>query len=229
MSTRFFSFLLFIFSFSLVAQTNDIFLQREERQGNLFFKVGVEYRVTPIYSVPVGGFLNAGGFYTNVDGLHNGTAISYGIEYFISKSLSISFVNSLRHEPFLYPFRSIETDFGAIKPESALLLGFHGYFDYHIRLFRQGELFFRLGISTYNGGSEFIYKQSFFNDEGEPDGAIDLTGNFKNTGINGAMGYSKDKIKFLIGVYTSQGGTFFTSSFDIFTPYIKLTYTFGKL
>ena len=223
------SFILLLFSFSLLAQNSEVYSIPSERKGKLFFKIGSEYRLTPAYLVPGSSINNQLGFYTNVDILHNGMALSYGVEYFLSKSLSFSVVNSLRYKPFLYPFRTIESNFGAEKAEATLLLGFHGYLDYHIPLFKESELFLRLGISTYNGGSEFVIKQTVFNSDGEPEFASSGDASFKNTGYNFALGYSKNRIKLLAGVYTSEGGTFFTSSFNIFTPYIKLDYVLGKL
>lgn len=189
----------------------------------------MEYRVTPFYKSDEMEQRNLAGSFTNVDNLHRGPAFSYGIEMFLSKKLSFNLQHSLRRSLVILPFGTIEDDFGINTAEKELLMGFHGFFDYHIRVFSESELFFRLGFSTYNGGSNYVLKSTIVNEQNEIIAQPEFQGSFDNEGLNLGVGYAKNQFKFLIGMYSSRGNVYYNSTFPIYTPYLKLSYNLVNL
>ncbi len=201
----------------------------ETRKDNITLKVGMEYRVTPFYKSDETLERNLAGSFTNVDNLHRGPAFSYGIEMFLSKKLSFNLQHSLRRSLVTLPFGTIEGDFGINTSENELLMGFHGFLDYHIRVFSKSEFFFRLGFSTYNGGSNYVIKSTIFNEQNEIISQPEFQGSFDNEGLNLAVGYAKDQFKLVIGIYSARGNVYYNNTFPIYTPYLKLSYNLVNL
>jgi len=108
-------------------------------------------------------------------------------------------------------------------------MGFHGFFDYHIRIFSKSELFLRIGFSTYNGGSNFVVKSTVFDEQNEINVQPEFQGTFDNEGLNLGLGYTKNQFKLLIGVYSARGNVYYEHSFPIYTPHIKLNYNLLSL
>lgn len=217
------------FSTGLFSQFSTSYADFETRKGNITLKAGIEYRVTPFYESDEMTQRNLAGSFTNVDNLHRGPAFSYGLEVFLSRKLSFNLQHSLRKSLIVLPFGTIEGDFGINTAEEELLMGFHGFFDYHIQIFSESELFFRLGFSTFNGGSNFVVKSTIFDEQGEIFAQPQFQGSFDNEGLNLGLGYAKNQFKLLLGVYTSRGNVYYGRSFPIYTPYIKLSYNLIKL
>ena len=87
---KYFSFLLIciICSLSVNAQNEDF---REVRKGKLFFKLGTEYRITPL---PIKAGRRPEARFTNPELQNSGVAIHYGLDFFATKNLSFGFANS---------------------------------------------------------------------------------------------------------------------------------------
>ncbi len=201
----------------------------ENRKGRVTLKVGMEYRVTPFYESGENIRRNLAGSFTNVDNIHRGPAFSYGLELFFSRKLSFNIQHSIRRTLITLPFRQIDENFGLKTAENEFLSGFHGFFDYHIRVFPESELFFRLGFSTYNGGSNFVVKSTSFNQQDEIVNQAEFQGSFDNEGLNLGIGYAKNQFKVLIGMYSSRGNVYYSRTFPIYTPYLKLSYNLVNL
>lgn len=217
-----------IFSFFSFSQNKPSYSNFETRKGTIVLKVAAEYRVTPFYSEEE-AFSNSAGRFTSVDFLKSGEAFSYGLEAFLSKKLSFNVQHSLRRSLVVLPFGAIENNFGIAETDEKILMGFHAFFDYHIQLFKESEIFIRLGVSTFNGGANFVTKQTFFDEAGEIAAQPEFQGNFNNEGFNFGMGYAKDRFKLFLGLYTERGNVFFSRAFPIYTPYIKLSYNIINL
>ena len=228
---KYFSILIFLSSFFLSSQQNksDNLDLNINRKGQLYFKLGSEFRITPI-PYKSSEISNVGAF-TNVDQLHSGPALSYGLEFFINKNFSIGLDHSFRYDTVLYDFDPLNTSFSAQKSQKELLQGFHLYFTKYFKISaKDGEIFVRAGLSSFNGGSEFLLVEPLGLDvEDDPIVTFQTQVNFVNFGTNLAVGYRKKKVSALIGFYFSNGGTFFERDFQIATPFLKLTYDLGKL
>lgn len=225
---KFFVIVLFIAPLFLISQE---FKKKDfsaNRKRQLFFKVGSEFRVTP---VPYGNRVpDPATSFTNVDQLHAGPAFSYGLEFFTSENFSIGLDHSFRYDTVLYDFNQTGENFVALKSEKELLQGFHLYLTKYFKIFKEGEIFVRFGISSFNGGSEFFLVEPIGDDgEGNPLLFTQTQRTFANFGPNLAIGYNKNRVSMIGGVYLQSGGTFYTTSFPIIVPYLKLTYNIGKL
>ena len=218
-----------LFTTELFSQFSPSYADFETRKGNITLKVGMEYRVTPFYKGDEMMQRSLAGSFTNVDNLNRGEAFSYGLEMFFSRKLSFNLEHSLRRSVVILPFGTVEGDFGINTAEKELLMGFHGFFDYHIQVFPKSELFFRLGFSTYNGGSNFVVKSTSFNQQDEIVNQAEFQGSFDNEGLNLGIGYAKNQFKVLIGMYSSRGNVYYSRTFPIYTPYLKLSYNLVNL
>lgn len=202
----------------------------KNRGGKLFFNVGSEFRITPIPHDD--SFPESATFFTNIDFLHSGPALSFGLEFFIKKNLSLSLDHSLRYDTLLYNLNELGENFAARKTEKELLHGFHLYFTRYFKLSSKSnkEIFIRAGLSSFNGGSQFLLVEPVGDDgTGNPVTFFQTQVDFVNFGPNIAVGYRNNRLTVLAGLYFSNGATFFQRNFRIVTPYIKLTYTLGKL
>lgn len=200
----------------------------KNRKGSLFFNVGTEYRLTPL---PQNGYIeDTASFFTNVDLIHSGPAISYGFEYFTSPNFSIELNHSLRIENILYPVYEIERDFGAELTKNALLHGLHFGGNKYFKISDKGFLFIRAGFSSFNGNSHFLLKRPVsFDENGQADFWFDTEETFWNVGTHFAVGYQSNRVRVVVGAYLSNGSRFYNGNFRIVTPYAKLTYTLGKM
>ncbi|MGB3606447.1 hypothetical protein, partial [Psychroserpens sp.] len=146
---------------SLSAQEMN-YLDKENRGGQLFFKVGSEYRITPLpTSAPP-----SQNVFVNTDLQNSGVAFAYTLDMFVTKNLSIGFSNSFRYD-YLGGIAEFEGDIGAQPENRGLIIGYHFYLDYHFKVFKESELFLRLGRSLLNRGTVIDSKKTFFNAEGE--------------------------------------------------------------
>ena len=156
-----------IFAFLICVNTfaqNDDF--RTGRRGKLFFSVGTEYRITPLPTNDGVG-KNPLASYTNSDRQNSGATIFYNLDYFVTKKLSLGFSHSFRYALLNYSDTfDIEGNFGQIKADYTLMMGYHFYLDYHFKVFKKAELFARVGISLINRNSQFTLKETFFDSQG---------------------------------------------------------------
>ena len=216
---------LFLFSFlSIQAQDSDF---RLERKGKLFFNVGVEYRITPLPTDGVGTIPEARA--TNPDKQNSGSTIYYGLKFFATKNFSLGFSHSLRYT--LLNNNSggdIPTDFGYKESVYKLMMGYHFYLDYHVKVFENAELFARIGISMINTNSIYVYKEPVYDNNGEVLGHIVSELDYKMYPKNFAIGYKKNKLEAILGIYVTNDPPYFDQSVMYIIPYINLNYTIGK-
>lgn len=225
-----FLLILFFIPFLLASQTIEKKIEDknilESRKKQLFFRLGSEFRITPLPND--GASLENYAVFTNVDLLHSGPALSYGLDFFLSKNLSLSLDHSFRYRTLLYDFNQLGEILSASKSQKELLQGFHLSLTRYFKISSKGdEIFFRIGISSFNGGSDFVFVEPI----GDIDDPLWIQSqlSFRNFGTNFAIGYRKSRVSVMAGLYLSSGGAFYTTSFRIVTPYIKFSYALGKL
>ncbi|AWH73886.1 hypothetical protein DCS32_06870 [Dokdonia sp. Dokd-P16] len=200
----------------------------ENRKGGLFLKVSPEYRITPIYDSE---FIKRDGFPRNIDQSNSSAALSYAFDYFITKNWSLGFSHSLRYDVFLAGIDDIEGDFGAQPDNKTLIQDFHIYADYHFKIFKEGEIFARVGYSRMNTGTFFSEKTTFFEENGEDTGisSFSSVADFSYFAYNLSLGYKKNRIELAGGIYSSSVTEYFDATTRFILPYFKLSYNIGKL
>lgn len=210
----------------IFATTTYSYSQIEERKGKLFFKIGTEYRITPL---PYDGSKIDQNIPADIDAQNSGVAFHYGFDYFITKNLSIGFNNSFRYDVIIRNDNEINLDNGFKKTDKSLIIGGHLYLDYHIKVFKNSELFARLGYSLLNGGTEYMEKNTFYDNNGNILGSSLSNSDLSFSAANFAIGYKKQKVELLVGLYSSSTSNYFDETESLKIPYINITYTIGKM
>lgn len=214
---------LFCISLNASAQNNT---NIEDRARNLFFKVGSDYRITPIYQSSVNDEDN---ILTSIDSQSSGAAIFYGVEFFPWKQLSLNFNHSFHYTLFyLKSGIEIEAANGTAGAKNEIFMDFHFYINYYIKVFKESEVFIRLGTSMLNRNSNYTSKTSFYQN-GEYIGTISGQRNFNMQAYNFGLGYKKDKVEVLLGIYSTSETPYFVASQSFIIPYANLAYTIGKM
>lgn len=210
--------------FFVFSQTN------ETRKGKLFFKVGTEYRITPL-PYDEGEMVEDRGF-TNIDIQNSGLAINYSLDYFITKNLSLGFTNSFRYDLLLYnnevSYDPLNIE-GSTKAEKTLITDFHFHLDYHFKVFENSELFVRVGKSLANRGTDYSTKKSFFDQNGSLVVKSISQNHYKFQPENFGIGYKKNKLEVMAGVLTTTLTEYFLNNERLTIPYLKLSYNLGGL
>lgn len=224
-------FFLLVTSNFLKSQNPNIGLDKNLTENNkkkLFFKVASELRVTPIpFDL---NFPKAGTIFTNVDKIHSGPAVSYGIEYFTGKNFSLSLNHSFRQERVINDLNPIESGQSASIASHTLLQGFHlsgtKYFYFKNKDF---HVFLRAGFSVFNIGSDFTFKEVFDFGDNQNNVVFITEGDFQNFGYNVSIGIEYKRLSGELGVYLSNGSAYFERNFRIVTPFIKISYRLGRV
>ena len=215
-----------LFLLIILTTTTYSYSQIEERKGKLFFKIGSEYRITPLPydfgnvdpQIPA-----------DIDVQNSGVAFHYGFDYFFTKNLSIGFNNSFRYDVLIRNINDIDQENGFQKTDKTLIIEGHLYLDYHIKVFENSELFARVGYSLLNGGTEYMEKNTFYDNQGNTIGFGFGNESLEFFAANFAIGYKKQKVELLIGLYSSSISPYFLETESLKIPYINITYTIGKM
>ncbi|MDO1500519.1 hypothetical protein Q2T40_10300 [Winogradskyella maritima] len=218
----FFAPIALLFIIQLNAQDLN-YLDIENRKGQVFFKIGTEYRITPLpYDAETV-------YPVQVDKQNSGLAFSGALDYFISKNLSLGFGNSIRYD-YLGGFNSSPNgDFDIQTSNRGLIFGFHLYVDYNFKIFKESEIYLRVGRSLLNRGTQLDIKETFFDNDGN-----ELFTSFGVTDAsyepwNFGLGWKKRKIELLAGIYTSNITEYFLVNESFVVPYLKFSYNLGRL
>nr|WP_321221727.1 hypothetical protein [uncultured Psychroserpens sp.] len=219
-----FSLLSLIFINTTNAQDLD-YLTPENRIGQLFFKVSSEYRITPLtYTEPI-----KPGVTVDPDLQNSGMAFAYNLDMFITKNLNLGFSNSLRYDYLGGDIAQIKGDFGKKPSNRGLIIGYHFYLDYHFKIFKESELFIRVGKSLLNRGTNINSKTTFFDSEGNVLTVLDSSSDFSYEPSNLGLGWKKRKIEIMLGFYTSSISEYFEENVNFTVPYFKFSYNLGRL
>lgn len=215
-----------LFLLIILTTTTYSYSQIEERKGKLFFKIGSEYRITPL---PYDFGKVDPRMPADIDRQNSGVALHYGFDYFITKNLSIGFNNSFRYDVLIRNDNDIDQENGFQKTDKTLIIGGHLYLDYHIKVFKNSELFARVGYSLLNGGTEYIEKNTYYDNQGNSIGYGYVNETLEYYSANFAVGYKKEKVELLLGLYSSNASNYFVETESLMIPYINITYTIGKM
>lgn len=222
MKNLLFIFLLFTTSILFSQNSYDI----DQRKGQLFFSLGTEYRITPFYKSSGGQSILP----VNIDSQSSGVAFNYTFDYFATKNLSFGFSNSIRYDLVTTGLTQFTNENGFLPVKNDLIFGFHFYADYHFKVFKNAELYLRIGKSLLNRGTEFSSKETLYDQNGQP--TVSFTSPTVDTAFepwNFGIGYKKKKISLTLGVYTSSISEYFNDGTTIGIPYVNFKYNLGKL
>lgn len=195
-----------------------------KRKGQLYFKLGVDYRITPIYE---GGTFNPT---VSPDAQASGSAFNYNLYYFITKNFSIGFGQSFR-----YDYIATVVEGGDVSTSTSndkgLMLDYHFYADYHLPIFNESELFLRFGKSLLNRGSFYSQKTVFRDESGAITGSVTNLRDTAYEPYNAAIGWKKNRIEFMGGIYFSANTDYdlTSESGSFIVPYLNVTYSLFKL
>lgn len=202
----------------------------ETRKGKLFFKVGTEYRITPLPHDS--GQKDTSKGLTNIDNQNAGFALNYSLDYFVLKNLSLGFTNSFRYDLLLYndeiSFDDITRSEGSSKAEKTLIIDYHFYLDYHFKVFKNSEIFVRIGKSLANRETNYSKVNTFFDQDGNLVAKSISEKNFQFQPANYGIGYKKNKLELMAGVLTTTNSEYFLTDERLTIPYLKLSYNLGK-
>lgn len=212
----------FFFSVNIFAQhSSDI----NHRKGNLFFSTGVEYRITPIYK----GFSDTD-LPINVDLQNSGMGFNFNFDFFVTKNFSLGLGNTLRYDMVSVNYDEITRSEGFTRVYNDLIYDVHFYADYHLKIFKKGELFLRAGKSLSNNGAQFVYKDPIYDQNGDYFASLQgISIEALYSPWNFAIGYKNKRISFILGVYTSSNSGYLSTTRSFIVPYFSITYNLGKL
>ena len=139
--------------------------------------------------------------------------------------MALGFSHSIRYD-LIAVNRNKIPDINYRPADYGLIFGYSIYLDYHIKTFKNAELFIHLGKSRLNIGTEYIQTKStkiadeiFYSYHDE---------DFAYFAWDFALGYKKNKTSFTIGAYTTSVVNYdFVNSFIL--PYFSFKYNFGKM
>ncbi|MFT5848264.1 hypothetical protein [Psychroserpens sp.] len=209
----------------IYSQAQDIdYLLPENRKGQLFFKLSAEYRITPLpTTAPSSGKANV-----NTDLQNSGEAFSFELNLFITENLSLGFANSYRYDE-IGGFEGLDNDRQSRPTNRGLIIGYHFYVDYHFKIFRESELFARVGLSMLNRGTRVASRETFFTPDGEIFGVAGSSNGTEYTSNNWSIGWKKRKTEIMLGFYTSGNSDYFLEPQIYTIPYFKFSYNLGRL
>lgn len=205
-------------------ETNYLF--PENRKGQVFFKIGSEYRITPL---PYAEGITIPEQAVDIDFQNSGVAFFYSLDFFITKNLNVGFSNSFRYDYLGSDLNQLPNDFGAKPADRGLIIGYHFYLDYHFKIFKESEIFIRIGKSLLNRGTNIRYKETFFDTDGNSQGILFSSRDYSFEPTNIGLGWKKNKIEILIGAYISNNTEYFVEQEELIIPYFKFSYNLGRL
>ena len=217
-------FIFFLISSTLLSQSNDKF-SIENRKNNLFLSVGSEYRITPISNTIDTPIFKD--YILSVDAQNSGAAFSYSLDYFFTKNLTLGFSHSIRYDVILSGANNVTSAFGSEAAQRGLIFGYHFYVDYHFKVFKNSELFLRVGRSLLNRGTDYTSKNTL-SAEGFDDITIFVSSDFAYEPWHFAVGYKKQRFSLMGGIYTSSN-TDYEGIDSFIVPYFSFRYTIGRL
>lgn len=156
-------------------------------------------------------------------------ALGGSLDYFITRDLTIGFGNAVRYDILTYDFNDIDQDFGVQPTKDDLIFSFHFYVDYHFKIFKNSEIFLRVGRSIMNGGTDFTEKTTFYDQNGDVSGTFSVSGDYSFGAGHYAVGWKKDRISIIAGMFVSTTTNYFIDTTRFHIPYLSFKYNLGKL
>lgn len=207
---------------------------QEEKKSKFNIKIGTEYRLTPIYPAAKGLLFNQKNINYNFDKQLNGTSINYALSYSIFKNFDIGFSQSFRYDHIYFKSNTNElfphTNIGSKESESknGLITDYHFFVTKYFNIGKSESLFFRLGYSLMNRGTNYTISEFAFYDEAlKADHYIVLSYDFSFTALKLDLGYVHDRFEFGLGAYmfgSTSANFHFEEEHKVIIPFFKFSY-----
>lgn len=201
--------------------------KEDKRGGKFYFSVGPEYRVTPIYNFSTSS--EEGAQYTNVDSQNSGTAINFDVEFFIINNLSLGYTTSFRYDLVTAPITAVVKKSNAYAADYKIIVGNHFYLSYYFKLLKKGEFFVNAGVSFLNNNTSYNKVRAFYDSNGNYTSSISIISDYSFSANKIALGYKRNKGQLALGLYVTGKAPYFEENTKFIIPFVKYSYTFGKL
>jgi hypothetical protein len=221
---RLLSLLLFMFfiSFGFAQNSYDI----DKRRGKLFLNFGTEYRITLFFK---GAKESQLGIPTNIDAQNSGPVLNFNLDLFLTKNFSLGFGNGIRYDVITYDLSQFDNINTVLPTNNDLIFSFHFYADYHFKIFKKSEFFARVGRSLMNYSTEFTLNRTIQVPGNDVGLLVSSSGNYSYGAGHYAIGWKKNKLSLLAGIYTSTTTEYFEGENTFNIPYLSIKYNLGKL
>jgi len=191
-------------------------------QNRIEFKIGAEYRITPIQKSHIGIiYSDIPVFYSEYRQL-TGTAFNYTLSYVLKNNFGFGLSQSFQYSHIYYKDDSTESVNGIIND-------FKLFITKNIYLTNNTILFIEIGESLMNSGTAYSTKElvSATGSNGEP---LYFTGerDFSYFSTNVTIGIIKNNFDSGIGAYFSDEADNFAKKTKFILPYLKLNYIIIK-
>ena len=218
-----------LFCLIFLGVSSSIFSQNsfdiDQRKGKLFFSTGMQYRITPYYETGSPSFTVP----VNTDAQLSGPVLNLTLDFFITKNLSIGFTHGLRYDEVTNIGGETDNFSRWEAASNSLINSQHIYVDYHFKIFKESELFIRIGRSLLNNGTGYIERESFFADDGELLSSFLSSKDLTFRPAHFAIGFKKKRINIIAGTYVSTNNPFIVGNNALYIPYLEFKYSLFKL
>ncbi len=195
-------------------------------QGELQFKIGAEYRITPIETYDDNFYETESIVLFDQHNQMTGTAFNYTLKYLNKNGYGFGFSQSVQYSHIYYERPKFQDDEEIKKSVNGLLSDFKIFIEKQFELDYDKYLFIEYGFSLMNSGSSFYETtQTSYNLDGTPR-FISGANNFNYFATNINIGYIYKNIDFSIGTYISKGSEFYDTKAEntIYLPFFKVNY-----
>lgn len=202
-------------------------MKNTERKGKFFFSAGPEYRITPTYKQ---NSFSREAIYTNPDLQNSGLALNIGVDYYFSNNFSIGFKNSFRYDLVTSEIDAVgQPLLGVSESKKDLLIGYHFNLNYHIDLFKKGDLLINVGVSLLNRNSEFSVTEEITDNNGQVVATATSLIDYKYSANKLSLGYGNGRSKFMLGIYITGNSGYFLETTTFIVPFLNYSFDFAKL
>jgi len=182
------------------------------------FKVGTEYRITPIEK-PLNDHLRTGNVYFSSHRQLTGTAFNYSIAYVMEGGFGFGFSHAVQYSHIYYEPSEFIND----KSVNGLIT------DYKLFVKQEFEIdnnvfFIELGGSLMNNGTSYTFKKNLPIGDSNENVVLTQNEDFGYTAMNITAGYTFNKFDIGLGMYFSNGYSILKNASEFKLPYIKMNY-----
>ncbi|MBO0341902.1 MAG: hypothetical protein VX798_05575 [Bacteroidota bacterium] len=210
----------------LILSVAPFFITAQEITDNdkniLQFIIGTEYRITPIYNSSISS-LSENSTFTNMDAQNSGIALNLGLEYGITRNLSVGFSNSFRYDMVIAPRPEGNNGINVGTADYKIIVDYHLYLAYYFKVFPKGDIFVSAGMSLLNTNTDFSVKK--IDEYGEGFYISDFS--FFANRIS--IGFQSSKSRIYLGMNLSRTTDYFEETTSFIIPHIGFSYNLARL
>ncbi len=195
-----------------------LFLTTIIHSQNIEFKVGTEYRITPIRKISNLAEPITGAYFSQDDQL-TGTAFNYSIGYLTKSGFGFGFSHSFKYSHIYYE----RTDNNTEKSVNDLITDYKLFIKQEFEI-KKNLFFIEVGGSLMNNGTTYHDKEEIdvvFSDESV---IFISTRDFSYRAMNIEIGYIYKKFEIGLGMYFTSGYLLADNPKEFKLPYFSMNY-----